>query len=176
MARSVPRLSTIVKSAYSATKLYVDSTDSKGHYEQLNVKITPTMETLIMQAIDDDQGYSRSRQAFIRDAIVHRLHYLHSNPGSTIDPVVLNREIQVAEMNRIKAADKAVMDQCDLMKEIIDITVENSDWDTLNHRIEEVQAQLESFEYPPGQRIKLQDVVDLAMKSMSEGRVRDRRG
>lgn len=167
-ARSAPSgLSTIVKSVYSPDKLYTEMTDTKGHYEQVNTKITPSVEAMVMQAVDDNLDYRGSKAAFIRDAIIHRLHYLHNNPGSTIDHNSVQRELHVAAMNLTHRKQRAVVEQCDLMRSTVDVCVRSKDWDSLNTHIEWMQSQLEGHVYPEGQRHMLQTVIDEALTAMS---------
>ena len=59
--------------AYNPDHVYLDASDSKGHYEQMNTKVPPN----VLQVIDVIVGESdelRSRQDFVRDALVHAAH------------------------------------------------------------------------------------------------------
>lgn len=163
-------IATVVKSAYSQDRLYTDSTDSKGHYEQFAIKVTPPVEALIRQAVDDNLDYRGSVQAFTRDAIIHRLHYLHSNPGSTINPISLSQEILRAEMQAILRADQAVTAQCEMMDEVIQICLTSEDWGALNSLIEKIEFDLENIEFAPGHREQLETSVRAAFHAMKSGR------
>lgn len=161
---------TVVKSAYSLDRLYTDSTDNKGHYEQFAMKVTPAVEALMQQAVDDNLDYRGSVQAFTRDAVIHRLHYLHHNVGSTINPISLAQEIMRAEMQATIAADAAVSAQCEMMTQVVDICVGSEDWGTLNSLIEKIEHDLETIDFPPGHREQLHGSIEHALHAMSTGR------
>lgn len=58
--------------AYDPDAVYLDASDSKGHYEQVNVKLPPNVQHVV-DVITEMDMY-RSRQDFIRDALVHHCH------------------------------------------------------------------------------------------------------
>jgi hypothetical protein len=164
-------ITSVVKSAYSLDRVFTESTDSKGHYEQIrSVKITPAIEVLIMQAVDDNLDYRNSTQAFVRDAIVHRLHYLHTNPGSTIDRESLAQELIRVEMLAIQAKDKAVEDQCRMLEETTDICIAAENFGVLNSLLDKISENLAEIDYPAGHRRQLEDALDYAFQSMASGR------
>lgn len=60
---------------YSLDQFYVRTTNRHDHSQQVNVRIPPDVYAMVMELVDPIPYYS-SFQAFIRDAIVHRAHYL----------------------------------------------------------------------------------------------------
>jgi|688.fasta_scaffold07683_17 hypothetical protein len=60
---------------YDRDAAYCWSTDSKGHYEQVNLKLTPGTKAIIEALISIDGTPFRSAQDFIRNAIVHEARY-----------------------------------------------------------------------------------------------------
>lgn len=59
--------------AYNPDHVYLDASDSKGHYEQMNTKVPPNI-LQVMDVIVGDSAEYRSRQDFVRDALVHHAH------------------------------------------------------------------------------------------------------
>ncbi len=165
--QSAPSVINITKSSYNADKLYTDSTDAKGHYEQINVKVPPSVDALIMQAVDDNPGYNRSRQAFIRDAIVHRLHYVHMSQGSTIDPVVIEQMVFRAQMQSYLAMNEQVTQDATMFREVLAIGVELRDWSSVNQYIEQIQNQLETLTLSEGHRDILEQCVADGLRAMA---------
>lgn len=163
-----PTVISIVRSNYDPNKLYTDSTDSKGHYEQINTKLPPSLEALIARAVDDNPGYQRSRQAFVRDAIVHRLHFLHTNPASTIDPVALELYVWRAQMDADLALDQQIKHDVDKFHEVLEICIASRNWSRLNVYIERLQQMLDEQELAPGHHDLISDAVADAMSAMSD--------
>lgn len=71
---------------YEVASFYVDATDGRGHSDNLRVRLKPQIagEIGALVASGAIPEYS-TPQALIRDAIVHRLHWLSAN---TDDPVL----------------------------------------------------------------------------------------
>jgi|DewCreStandDraft_5_1066085.scaffolds.fasta_scaffold01803_14 hypothetical protein len=65
--------------SYSPDKFYTKSTDGKGHSETIYLKIHPTLARLMAEIIQSREiPEYRTAQDLIRDAVVHRIHYLRS--------------------------------------------------------------------------------------------------
>lgn len=169
--RPAPSITTITRSSYSPDKLYTDSTDTKGHYEQINVKIPPQLEALIMQALDGNPDYGNSRQAFIRDAIVHRLHYIHTQPGSTIDPMSVSRHLMLAEMRRIQFIDEAIKEQARHFDQMVATCIENDDMVQLSALIDQLDTDLQDQEFTPGHYELLSGCLKNAVVAMQQTRI-----
>lgn len=61
---------------YSVEKFYLHSKNPHDHAEQMNLKLPPDQLAQIDAVVGSDQLPYESRQDFIRDAIVHRNHWL----------------------------------------------------------------------------------------------------
>lgn len=66
--------------AYSQNKFYTKATDGRGHSENVQVKLSPNIIGAL-SSIVQSKGIPEYRtiQDIIRDAVVHRLHYLYSS-------------------------------------------------------------------------------------------------
>lgn len=66
--------------SYSPNKFYTRSTDSKGHREEIRLKLSPDLADALSIIVQSKAiPEYRTVQDIIRDAIVHRLHYLHES-------------------------------------------------------------------------------------------------
>ena len=68
---------TDLPSSYDVNKLYTQSADPKGHSDVLHVRIKPWISSKIAELIASRQLDYKTIQEFVRDALVHRLHYWH---------------------------------------------------------------------------------------------------
>lgn len=167
-------LPTVVKVGYSEDKFYTDSTDSKGHYEEIRVKVPPNMMAIIEKAVEL-YGLD-SKQAFMRDSLVHRSHYLANNPNGLLDPAMVEREITMAEYAAIIKADKDVKEQVEQAREAYARCVESEDWTRLNSVIERCQLQIENTPtMPEGHRAMLEAVCDEGWEFIDTHKARQRR-
>lgn len=66
--------------AYSPDRFYTRATDGKGHAELLHLKLPPELASALAQIVQSRAiPEYRTVQDLIRDAIVHRLHYLRES-------------------------------------------------------------------------------------------------
>lgn len=102
---------------YDVDEVYIDSTDKNGHRERTQVSLpqgTLAQINYIVMMMHDE--YRGNAHAFIRDAIVHRMHWANEklkDPG-------LERQLGV-ERSRSRAAraQAELTDKLDNTKEII---------------------------------------------------------
>jgi len=64
----------VSSSGYKVEGIYPKSTDGNGHSELLHLKVSPNINARIAEVCKDEPTY-RSTHDFIRDAVVHRLHW-----------------------------------------------------------------------------------------------------
>lgn len=164
----------VVKASYSRDKLYLDSVDNKGHYEQTHVKYPPSIEVLMRQAVDDNPGYRGSLQAWMRNAHIHQLKYEADNPGSTIDPAAVAQEIRRMDFERALMKDRGVKEDCSKLLEVAEMCVDTQDYGLLNSFIEKMQEDLANIEYSPGHIQEYEDSISEAMEMMAASRKRRR--
>lgn len=63
---------------YKISNFYTRSTDSRGHKESIHLKVPPEIASTMSQIVQKGSiPQYRTVQDLIRDAIVHRLHYLN---------------------------------------------------------------------------------------------------
>lgn len=81
---------------YSPSKLYTKATDGHGHSSQMPVNFPPAMQAVMAALVERKAGYN-SKAAFIRDAVVHRIHQLeHELPPD--HPALKALDIVLADM------------------------------------------------------------------------------
>lgn len=87
---------------YHRGEIYAHSTDGKGHYESVRVKITPSVEAEIAQLVASRIRDYRTVEDFVRNSIIHQLHY----EISTVWPQglnILDAETMRSDINRRQA-------------------------------------------------------------------------
>lgn len=168
-------LMAVVKSGYDPTKLYIESTDRNGHYEQVGTKIPPAVEAMIEQAVAGNPGY-KSRAAFVRDAIIHRLAYIEMNPGATIDPLQMRMEIVRHEMQNQMRVHEQIMNDLKMFDQVMEQCLEVQEWSMMNTIIERYQEMLDSLpNMAPGHREMIEEAIEDAMEAMSKASDKSKR-
>lgn len=168
----------VTKNGYDPNKLYIESTDRNGHYEQMrNLKFPPAVEALIMQAVDGNPGYGKSMQAFIRDAIIHRLAWIDQNPGSNVDSLQLALEVNRNQMSAYLKLCEQIQQDLKMFDQVMEQCTEAEDWSLMNMYIENLQATLdnEDLNISPGHREAMQEAVEDAMQAMADANTRRKR-
>lgn len=159
---------------YDVNKLYMESTDSKGHYEQVNIKFPPHVETLIQNALRDNPLY-RSSQAFIRDAIIHRLWYVANNPGSTIDPVMIEMELTRQLMKQEMEVDRQMRADVDSFLDAVELMVSQDASERADILCDRMRITLQRPELWAGHREMITSALEQAEDMMANPRKRVRR-
>lgn len=161
----------VTKNGYDPSKLYIESTDRNGHYERTQqIKIPPAVEVLIMQAVDGNPGYNKSSQAFIRDAIIHRLAWIDQNPGSNVDSLQLALEVNRNQMSAYLRLCEQIKQDLTMFEQVMQQCEEAEDWSLMNMYIENLQATLdnEDLHISPGHRQQMEQAIEEAMEAMAE--------
>lgn len=100
---------------YKLDHFYVDSTDKRGHNEKVQITVSPSVYGEIGSLVGDPKfAEYRTMADFVRDAIIHRLHYLSTEFETTpeLERLVL-LQIELADMarqQRRKASADALVD------------------------------------------------------------------
>lgn len=168
----------VTKNGYDPSKLYIESTDRNGHYERTQqIKIPPAVEVLIMQAVDGNPGYNKSSQAFIRDAIIHRLAWIDQNPGGNIDSLQLALEVNRNQMSAYLRLCEQITQDLKMFDQVMEQCIESQDWSLMNMHIENMQTMLddETLQISPGHREQIEEAVAEAMDAMAEANTRRKR-
>lgn len=162
---------------YDPDGVYSSSTDGRGHYEQVRVKITPSMEHLIAE-ICAEHGEFRSREDFIRNAVFHMLHkYITAAP--MVDPqlvAVIEAERQTGVMEVMARIRKGHYENIERAKDQINALCEEADWNSINDLLEMFEGQAENTALPAGIRQMYDDLIAQGRETMmSEVRIRRKR-
>lgn len=126
--------------AYDPDGIYIDSVDSKGHYERVRIKLTPRMQYII-EAIVRENEELRTPHDFIRNALFHEAHKWLTNR-----PSVDTNLIHLAELDARNAQTDALMAQRiarreDLRKtqELVDQMIEDQDWYAVKEELDRIE-------------------------------------
>lgn len=162
---------------YDPDGVYSSSTDGRGHYEQVRVKITPSMEHLIAEVCAEHAEF-RSREDFIRNAIFHMLHKYITN-APVADPqllAVIEAERQTGVMEVMGRIRKGHYENIERAKDQINALCEEADWDGINDLLEMFEGQSINDALPAGIRQLYGDLVEQGRETMmSEVRIRRKR-
>jgi len=82
---------------YNIDDVYSHSTDDKGHYERVRVKLSPALEAMLAEIVTHDPRY-RTIEDVIRDALVHRVHYLRTLAPAI--PPMVTHEMMTSRLNK----------------------------------------------------------------------------
>lgn len=139
--------------AYDPDAVYCDASDGRGHYEQINVKLSPRLEHVIDIIVAEHPNY-RSRQDFIRDAMFHRAYEMATN-GPTADP--LAEQLVEAEANRQRTEMRARLREeqnrdLNAAKEAVEDMLRDRDWYAVNEELDRVALLTEDEGLPAGVR------------------------
>lgn len=146
---------------YSPDKIYSASTDGRGHYEQVRVKLPPSIEHLISQVTGEHDEF-RGREDFIRNAIFHALHrWITEAPNP--EPrllAALQAEQARAEMEMLQrfneAHEEAILRASDAINDLLSA----KDWDELNELVEMLDTFAADDTIPAGFRARYEQVAD----------------
>lgn len=156
------------KSVYSLEKYYTNGTDSKGHYERIRIRVTPSTDAMVAKIVSEVPEYS-SAEDFIRDAILHRLMYFHTS-GIPVNEANLKRELHESEMasqRALMAAQESYVENCNAT---VSMAIDVGDWLMLADIISEMEDQFQSGHYPQGTQAKLGEAIEEAWRRMASGR------
>lgn len=80
---------------YDITEVYSHSSDDKGHSDSVRVKFPTMVEPIIHEVMNTDPRY-KSVHDFVRDAVMHRLHYYSINGVPDIEEDLAFQRLSVA--------------------------------------------------------------------------------
>lgn len=145
--------------AYDPNAVYCDASDGRGHYEQINVKLSPRLEHVIDIIVAEHPNY-RSRQDFIRDAMFHRAYEMATN-GPSADP--LAEQLVEAEANRQRTEMRARLREeqnrdLNAAKDAVEDMLRDRDWYAVNEELDRVALLTEDEGLPSGVRERYNDL------------------
>lgn len=151
---------------YDPETIYSASTDGRGHYEQLRVKITPQVEHLIAEVVNMHDEF-RSSNDFVRNAIFHMLHTYLTNPPD-VEPR-LKQAIAAERQTHALAMDARMLQaHYDLMSSVkgaLNDCIETADWQGMQDLVEMVEEQV-TGNLPIGLREQYAEVAADGLGSM----------
>lgn len=155
--------------AYARDRAYVAASDTKGHSKKLWVELSPTLQALISQRMGDNPEF-KSPQDVVRNAIVHDLVWSANNPGADVDPMVLYRHELMMEVERRMFLQTSLEKDLDDMEAAVITLVENEDWDSADHILDNAQVMLDRFEHNTGQAKLISNFISWGITTMRDGR------
>jgi Arc/MetJ-type ribon-helix-helix transcriptional regulator len=139
--------------------VYLDATDGRGHYEQMQVKLPPRVEHAIDMVVGESDQY-RSRQDFIRDALVHHAHR-RITEAMIEDPLALHLIEQQASSDRL-AMRRTLREErrrnLEDARAIVDDLVRDQDYDAIQDEMARVEVLSEDITLPEGVREEYADL------------------
>lgn len=95
---------------YSPEKFYTRSTDARGHTETMWLRLPPSLARVIAEVVQSRKiPQYRTAQDLVRDAIVHRLHYLKEKlpeTGTTVTQFLIGMEDVLAHQRMMSDFEK----------------------------------------------------------------------
>jgi len=104
------RLRGAVEQEYDQAKFYQAATDKRGHSKSVRFSLPPDQMYRLAVLVANDKTPYQTTQDFIRDAIVHRLHWIENNLPD-MEPVanVFTRAAELSyQLAVIEASEKLV--------------------------------------------------------------------
>lgn len=137
-------------SGYNEDDFYTRSTDGHGHQRHVRVNFPPSVVGQIAEIIQSGRiGAYKTSQDFIRDAVVHRLHYL--NEELLNDPRLkraLTAEVRKSRMQAITAEQNELAGLVEACREAIMTAVRSEDWVAFQEAIDQAEQQGEEVREP----------------------------
>jgi len=158
--------------AYDRDAIYSHSTDSKGHYEQARVKITPSMEAEIAELVASKLRGYRTVEDFIRNAIVHQLHYEMTNVWPQAASVI-TAEMRQSELNRDQARIDSWAITINSTMEVGEALLAAGALEELGSLLTRYDQDFENQDLPIVKRNELVDVLDTLHDRLKRARRRD---
>lgn len=144
---------------YDPSKFYVRSVDKNGHKESFYVTMPPIWHGIVNEiARSDKYPDYRSVQDLVRDALIHRIHYLNTEyqPDDRMKRIV-GQEMYLASLDGIRREAELldqILSDCDNTLDIIRRTEEPS----LKRRlIDSAYVQMEDL--PEPYKTKMRNLV-----------------
>lgn len=160
--------------AYDPDAVYADASDARGHYEQVNVKLPPRLEH-VMDILVAEHDNLRSRQDFIRNAVMHMSYQMATN-GVTADPLaeqLVEAEANHARMDMRRRVREAQRREYEETKEEVDDLIADKDWNAINEIMDRVALLCDNPDIPEGQRERYNDLYMEMTDAVTRQRSRD---
>lgn len=153
--------------AYDEHEFYTRTTDGHGHSENHQVRLPPDVSSEVAGLVQSKRvpKYGTA-QAFIRDAVIHRLYYI----AYRLDDRDLKRavaiQINLARVENKREEIKSMARTVDEYKALYDEAREAQDWDMMGRAIDEADDIMEYMRDP--YRRTLRALVRAARKALMD--------
>ncbi len=151
---------------YSADKFYTKSTDGNGHYEQVRVKLSPSVQAMC-EGLAGEFGEYDSVAVVIRDALLHRLVYVRENfqgMQTDLDAVELERQQSVFAMMQAKEVQR--LSYIETLERTLDELCRACNWEAMGQTLTDADDLIDKGTWPEGPLEKLKVASDEGWASM----------
>ncbi len=159
-------------SAYDRDAIYSHATDGKGHYEQMRVKLTPSIEAEIAELVASRVRGYRTSEDFVRNAIVHQLHHEMTTVRPQLQPII-TAEMRQAELNRYRALIQSWEDTIHSTMETGESLLAAGALEELGEMLARFDQDFENQELPTVKRHELNEVLDNLHDRLTRAQQRD---
>ena len=162
--------------AYDPDAVYLDASDTKGHYEQINVKLPPRLQHVIEILVADSPDI-RSRQDFVRNALFHVAHQWATQMR---DPDPLATQLIEAEASRARTEMRQRIREeqntdFQRAREMIGDMLQDRDWIAVNEELDRIALLSEHPEIPEGVRERYNELWSEMTDAVTREQVREMR-
>lgn len=158
--------------SYDRDGIYAHSTDQKGHYEQVRVKVTPSIEAELAQFVASKTRDYRTIEDFVRNAIVHQLHYEYTKVWPQAGPVI-TAEIMMSDVNRqnakIQAWDMVIKSVADTGETLL----AHGALEELGEMLTKYDQDFVNMDLPIVKQLEMETVLDTLHVRLKRARKRD---
>jgi hypothetical protein len=159
--------------AYDTDAVYLDASDNKGHYEQMNCKLPPRLQHVIEILVAESEDF-RSKQDFMRNALFHAAHKYASQQLEP-DPVAM--QLIEAEASRTRTEMRArIREEQNLdfkrAAEAVEDMLRDRDWFAVNEELDRIALLSEDFSIPEGVRERYGDLWSELNDALTREQVR----
>lgn len=139
---------------YRADRFYTNSTDKNGHGEKMSFRLPQGIDSQIHAAVREIPEYA-STQAFIRDALLHRLEYIqkHYQLSDNARRFVELERIQ-ADMERMTSEIETMTNAVERMKLGLETAYASRDWGLMKEAMDVGDEMMEWMREPYRGRVE----------------------
>lgn len=135
--------------SYALDKFYTRSTDAKGHTRQLRMSIPPEVMAQIAELIQSHRVPDyKTIEAFARDAIIHRLHWLGENLDDSKLKAAVQEQAAWAAAHTLEMNLEANVAHVDSLRDRIKKAIQHKDWYALHTWIQSEIMMLHTYREP----------------------------
>lgn len=144
---------------YDIDQTYTHSTDDKGHYEDVRVKVTPTMQAMVEEVIKDLPEY-RNIQDVFRDAVVHRLHYLTTKAPNPAASTLITHEMMLHDLHLQQVKLDMWAKTISTIKKVAEAYIEDGAITELGHLLSKYEGEYDDMDLPWGKHREMENLLN----------------